>query len=320
MRADRLVRIMVLLQNNGRMTTRELSRALEVSHRTILRDMDALSSSGIPVVADRGKTGGWRLMDHFRSQLSGLKLDEMKTLFILPSESMLEDLGVQTFGIGTRQKLLAALPSATKSEARHFLEKIYIDTGTWKPASDKSKALTIVQEALWADRKLKLVYQKADGTSSSITVSPLGLVLKGSVWYLVALNEQEEYRNYRVSRIVQVEAASEGFARPESFHLAEYWKMSKLAFSESLPVFHVKVVAAPEVVSRMTFTDKFIVKVTEQARPDDGMLDITLSFHTEQEAVQYVLGFGGAVKLIEPSRLIPLIVQQALAVIGMYHS
>ncbi|RTE10014.1 helix-turn-helix transcriptional regulator [Paenibacillus whitsoniae] len=320
MRADRLVRIMVLLQNNGRMTTRELSRTLEVSHRTILRDMDALSLSGIPVVADRGKTGGWRLMDHFRSQLSGLKLDEMKTLFILPSESMLEDLGVRTFGTDTRQKLLAALPSATKSEARHFLEKIYIDTGTWKPVADKNKALTIIQEALWADRKLKLVYQKADGTSSSITVCPLGLVVKGSVWYLVALNEQEAYRNYRLSRIVQAEPAGEGFTRPKDFHLAEYWKRSKLAFSESLPAFQVKVAAAPEVVSRMTFTDKFVVKVAEQARPDDGMLDITLNFNTEQEAVQYVLGFGGAVKLIEPERLIALLVQQAHAVIGMYPS
>src|SRR5690606_5882662 len=94
MRADRLLQIMMLLQTGGKMTTRQLAERLEVSERTILRDMDALSGAGIPVTAERGKYGGWKLLDGFRSAVSGLKLDELKSLFILPSDHLLEQLGI----------------------------------------------------------------------------------------------------------------------------------------------------------------------------------------------------------------------------------
>lgn len=163
MRADRLIRIMILLQNLTKMTTRELADELEVSDRTILRDMDALSLSGIPIVAERGKAGGWRFMDHLQSQLSGLKLEDLKALFILPSEKMLQDLGIQTYGSDIRQKLLASLPDSTKTEGQHYLEKIYIDTGTWKSAKVTNEILLIVQQALWEDKKLQIGYQKAEG-------------------------------------------------------------------------------------------------------------------------------------------------------------
>lgn len=318
MRADRLIRIMILLQNNMQMTTNELAGELGVSDRTILRDMDALSLSGIPVVAERGKTGGWRLMDHFQSQLSGLKLEDMKALFILPSEKMLEDLGVQTYGSDIRQKLLASLPRSTKTEGRHYLEKIYIDTGSWKTSEVKNKTFLIVQQALWEDKKLNMMYQKADGVCSNRVVCPLGLVAKGSAWYLVGLNEDGEYRNFRLSRIVQAEAGHEGFARPEHFKLNEYWKQSKREFTESLPSFEVKVLADPTTVGRMTFTDKFVEKVDADEQLTDDTILVTLNFNTEQEAIAYVLGFGGAMKLIEPEYLIGKIVQQAKYVIEMY--
>ncbi|GGG02131.1 helix-turn-helix transcriptional regulator [Paenibacillus abyssi] len=318
MRADRLISIMILLQNNAKITTKELASELEVSDRTILRDMDALSLSGIPVVADRGKTGGWRLMDHFQSQLSGLKLEDMKALFILPSEKMLEDLGVPISGLDIRQKLLASLPSATKAEGRYYLEKIYIDTDTWKSSKERNKTLLIVQQALWEDKKLNIMYQKANGDCSSRVVCPLGLVLKGSAWYLVALNENDKYRNFRLSRIVQTEFVHEGFTRPEHFNLSEYWKQSKLSFAESLPSLKVEILAEPSIISRMTFTDKFVEKVAADAQLNDRMVPVTLNFNTEQEAVAYVLSFGGAMKLVQPEYLIERVIQQAKSVIEMY--
>src|SRR5690606_35780480 len=153
MRADRLIQIMILLANNGKMTAKQLSQQLEVSYRTILRDMDALSFAGIPVVAERGQAGGWRLPDHFRSAISGLKLEELKPLFILPSEQMLEELGMQAHGTLVRHKLLASLPSGVKNEARSFFDKIHLDSGSWKPSRRQHAALRTVQQALWDDLK-----------------------------------------------------------------------------------------------------------------------------------------------------------------------
>lgn len=318
MRADRLISIMILLQNNLKMTSKELASELQVSERTILRDMDALSVSGVPIVAERGKAGGWRLMDHFRSQLSGLKLEDMKALFILPSEKILEDLGVQTYGLDIRQKLLASLPSSTRTEARHYLEKIYIDTGTWKPSNENNRALIAVQQALWEDKKLNIMYQQANSVCSNRVVSPLGLVAKGSAWYLVALNDNGEYRNFRLSRILHAEVAHEGFTRPEHFNLTEYWKQSKLDFTESLPSFKVEVLAHPTIIGRVTFTDKFVEKVAADAQLDDRTVPMTLNFNTEEEAIAYILGFGGAMKIVQPEYLIEQVVQQAKTVIEMY--
>lgn len=319
MRADRLVSIMMLLQNNGKMTTKELAKTLEVSQRTLLRDMDALSFSGVPVVSDRGRAGGWRLMDHFRSQLSGLKLKDMMALFILPSDKMLEDLGIQSNELDIRQKLLASLPNATKIAAQPYIEKIYIDTGSWKPSKEKNGTLATIQQALWEDRKLTIVYKKVDGTCSQRVVCPLGLVAKGSSWYLVALNDKGEYRTFRMSRMIQAELEPESFTRPDHFVLAEYWKQSKLDFAESLPSFEIKVLAHPAIIGRLTFTSKFVEKVDAEARKDDDpLVSVTLNFNTEEEAIEYVLGFGGKMKLVQPRRLIDKVVQQAKSVIEMY--
>ncbi len=257
-------------------------------------------------------------MDHFQSQLSGLKLEDMKALFILPSEKMLEDLGVQSYGSDIRQKLLASLPSSTNKEGRQYLEKIYLDTGSWKSSKVRNRTLLIVQQALWEEKKLNIMYQKANGVCSNRVVCPLGLVSKGSAWYLVALNENGEYRNFRLSRIIQAEAAHEGFTRPEHFNLSDYWKQSKLDFTESLPSYEVKVLADPTIMGRLTFTDKFVEKVSEDVQLKGRSVLVTLNFNTEQEAVTYVLGFGGAMKLVEPEYLIEKIVQQAKSVIEMY--
>jgi len=318
MRADRLIRIMVLLQNHTKMTTRELSNELGVSERTILRDMDALTLSGIPVVAERGKTGGWRLMDHFRSQLSGLKLQDMKALFILPSEQLLEDLGVQVNGGDLRSNLLASLPSSIKAEGRHYLEKLYVDTSTWKSSKEKSDVFLMVQKALWEDKKLSMTYQKTDGVLSERVVCPLGLVAKGSVWYLVALNENGEYRNFRLARIVQAVRMEEEFSRPEHFSLSDYWKQSKVNFVQSLPSYKVEVLVAPTIMNRMTFTDKFVNIIAIGTEQHDSRVPVTLDCNTEQEAITYVLGYGGAMKVVQPQALREKIVQQAKAAIDMY--
>lgn len=144
------------------------------------------------------------------------------------------------------------------------------------------------------------------------------MVVKGSAWYLVALNDAGEYRNFRLSRIVQAECTDEGFTRPARFNLSEYWKGSKLSFAESLPSFEVEVLADRAIISRLTFTDKFVEKIDADTKIDGGAVPVKLNFNTEQEAVAYVLGFGGAMKIVQPAYLIEKAVQQARAVIAMY--
>lgn len=319
MSADRLLQIMLLLQNNGKMTTARLAEALEVSDRTILRDMDALGAAGIPVVAERGKSGGWKLIDRFRGSISGLTLDELKSLFILPSGQLLEQLGIRPGGPGMRRKLAASMPPAVRSSARQYLEKIHIDSGTWKPSGTGSTVtLRQVMTALWEDRRLRILYRKADGETAEHEVCPLGLVAMGSAWYLVALHADDEYRSYRVSRIVRAEVLPGTFVRPAHFDLADWWKAGKERFAAGLPRLEVRVLADPSVVGRMRFTERFVEIGEIGEKKDDGKVTAVLFFQTEEEAARYVLGFGGKMKIMSPESLIPLVVEEAKAAIALY--
>lgn len=319
MRADRLLQIMMMLQTRGKMTTRQLAETLEVSERTILRDMDALGAAGIPVVAERGKSGGWKLMDRFRSAVSGLTADELKSLFILPSDQLLEQLGIRPGGSEVRRKLAAVMPHSVKDSARQYLEKIHIDTGTWKPADgEREETFQRVLAALWEDRLIRIRYRKADGDTTTRTVGPLGLVFKGSTRYLVAMNEAGECRTYRIARITGAEVLPDCFARPEHFDLAARWKESMAQFAASLPRHEVEVLVDPSIVGRLTFSDKF-VRVAEIGEAEDGgMMRAVLHFQSEEEAAEYVLGFGGKMKIMRPASLIPLVVGKARAAIALY--
>ncbi|CAG9623229.1 helix-turn-helix transcriptional regulator [Sutcliffiella rhizosphaerae] len=317
MRADRLLTIMMLLQNRGKLTVKELASEVEVSERTILRDMDSLSLAGIPVVSERGKNGGWRLLDNFRSKLSGLTKDEMTSLFLMPSDELLEDLGLDVLDV--RQKLLAAIPNLYRNEAEAMGERIYIDTSTWRNSKEKSQALQKVQKALWENRKLSIEYQQPDGELKERLVEPLGLVAQGNKWYLVASREGN-MRNYRVSRIQAVRLNDEYFERPEGFHLAAYWLQSKRDFIQSLPSYGVQVEMDPTIINRIMFTGKFVQVMDRQSPNENQWVPATLQFNDYQEAIQFVLGFSDKIKVISPEDLPNRIVSSAKAVINFYEN
>ena len=218
-------------------------------------------------------------------------------------------------------KLAASLPPAMRSGARQYLEKIHIDTGAWKPADNgRTETLRTVLTALREDRKLRMLYRKAGGEAAEREVCPLGLVAKGSAWYLVAMNAAGEYRTYRVSRIAETEVLSGTFARPADFDLAAYWKASKERFAAELPRLEVRVLADPSIVGRMTFTDKFVEIGEIGGAREDGWRMAVLFFQTEEEAVRYVLGFGGKMRIVRPASLIPLVVEQARAAIALHEA
>ncbi|WP_409299836.1 helix-turn-helix transcriptional regulator [Peribacillus sp. SCS-155] len=318
MRADRLMNIMILLQNNGKMTSRELAESLEVTDRTISRDMEALSALGIPVMSERGKEGGWRLLDNFRSRLSGMKLDEIKSLFISPPAEHLKDLGIHiNETLDTRNKLLAALPSSYQQEAQKLWERVYIDSSTWRQSKEKAESFQFVQMALFQNRRLSILYESTDGTSRSRVISPLGLVAQSNKWYLIALRDGE-IRNYRVSRILSAELMEESFEWPEQFNLAEYWRNSKKDFIKSLPVFKVDVEIEAAAYRRISFSGKFVQFRADQVLNQDTWVPATLTFQSEKEAVEFILGFANKIKIIQPAQLTGKVIAQAKAALDFH--
>lgn len=318
MRGDRLISIILLLQSQGQMTAKELSERLEVSERTIYRDMEALSRTGIPVFAERGKNGGWSLLEGYRTNLTGLKESEIRTLFVSPSEQLLDDLGLSRTSEEARNKLIASLPSAYRENAKDFWNRIHVDTSTWRMRKEKMVAFEVLKNAIWKENKLKIEYQRADGITNEVVVKPLGLVAKGSRWYFIAFKDNDEIRNYRVSRINSAESISETFERPKDFDLAQYWRSSTKAFLENLPKYEVWVEAAPTILPRLQFTDRFVQSVEVENKNQDGWIPVKLSFDTEDEAKGYVLGFADQIKVIEPKELHDKILMMAEATVNFY--
>ncbi|MGE6753497.1 helix-turn-helix transcriptional regulator [Rossellomorea sp. NPDC071047] len=318
MRGDRLVSILLLLQTHGQMTAKELSERLEVSERTIYRDMEALSGTGIPVVAERGKNGGWSLLEDYQTDLTGLKESEIRALFVSPSAHLLDDLGLTRTSEEARNKLIASIPLIYRESAKDVWNRIHIDTSSWRKQKEKRASLEVIKEAIWTENKLTITYQRADGNTDDRTVSPLGLVAKGDLWYLIASKENGDIRNYRASRIQSAVPLEETFERPKKFNLAQYWNSSTQAFIKKLPSYEVKVEVTASTLSRLTFTGRFARVLEIGDRRNKEWIPVTLSFDTEEEAKGYLLGFADQVKVIEPKELHQRILELAEAAVAFY--
>src|SRR5438128_12227933 len=187
MRADRLLSVLLLLQVHRRLTARELAKRLEVSERTIHRDMEALSAAGFPVFAERGSGGGWMLVEGYRTNLTGLNAVEVQALFVTKPLRLLADLGLDKASDAALIKLSAALPSAHRPGAENARQRIHIDVTGWNRPDEAARFLPLLQEAVWQERRLRFTYQRGGGCDAVQRVAdPLGLVAKGSIWYLVA--------------------------------------------------------------------------------------------------------------------------------------
>jgi predicted DNA-binding transcriptional regulator YafY len=317
MRADRLLSIMLLLQVHRRITARELARRLEVSERTIHRDMEALSGAGVPVLAERGTGGGWRLLEEYRTNLTGLNEAEVQALFLTKPPRLLADLGLDKASEAALIKVLAALPSGSRHRAEDVRSRIHIDVPGWRPSEESAPHLPLLQEAVWQERRLRIGYERSDGTVVERIVDPLGLVAKGSVWYLVAAVEGEP-RTYRVSRIQQVELTEEASARPKDFELANYWEQSQVAFRSHLPRYPATVRVHPAIASRVRSGERFSRVAREHAPDADGWIRLEMIFEEEHGAREFVLSFGGQIEVIEPSALREQVVAQAREIVAGY--
>lgn len=317
MRADRLVSILMLLQVHRRITSRELAQRLEVSERTIHRDMDALSIAGVPLTAERGAGGGWSLPGGYRTSLTGMTAGEVQALFLATPTRLMADLGLSEAQEAALRKLLASLPAAQRRDAEYMRQRIHVDSVGWKRGSEEAGALGILQEALWQDRRVSFAYRRADGSLGAREVDPLGLVAKGNVWYLVAVSEGE-LRTYRVSRINSARVTAAPAHRPDGFDLPAYWAQSAAEFTAALPRYTVTIRAAPAVLERLHRMDRW-ARVEEQGEADsEGWYRLTVRFELESDALEAMLGFGPRALVVEPADLRERVVRIAGETVSFY--
>jgi predicted DNA-binding transcriptional regulator YafY len=317
MRADRLLSILLLLQIHRRLTARELAARLEVSERTIHRDMEALSTAGVPVTAERGASGGWMLVEGYRTNLTGLNKAELQALFVSKPSRLLADLKLDKASEAALIKLLAALPAASRRDAEYARQRIYVDVTGWHRPEEAVPFLPLLQEAVWQERRLRFTYQRGEGGAVERLVDPLGLVAKGSVWYLVAAGAGE-VRSYRVSRVQDAALTDQPCVRPPAFDLAAYWEQSSARFQATLPRYDATVRVAPAILPRMPYAGRF-ARIERVGAPDaEGWMKVELRFQMEEEACAYVLGFGPQIEVLEPPSLRAKVIALAESVLAFY--
>jgi predicted DNA-binding transcriptional regulator YafY len=312
MRADRLLSILLLLQVHGRMTAANLAKRLEVSERTIFRDMEALGSAGVPVVAERGVGGGWELMEGYRTSVAALNDAEVQSLFMSKPSALLADLGLDRASDAALIKLLSLLPSMNRRNAELARQRIHIDVSGWKSSSDPVPFLPALQDAVWREKKVTVQYDRGDCATERL-LEPLGLVAKGSVWYLVAAIDGD-VRSYRVSRIRELQILEESFVRPPDFDLAAYWKSSAAEFRSRLPRFEVLIRADDSALPWLYTMIRY--GGVDQVEPDEraGWSRVRLHFDAPEVAVYALLGFGTRVEVLRPQRVAEEILATAQAV------
>ena len=232
MHASRLVAILLLLQTRGQLTARELADELEVSLRTIYRDLEGLAAAGIPVYAERGPSGGYRLVEGYRTRLTGLNADEAEALFLSGLGGAAAQLGLGTVLAAAQLKVLAAMPPELRGRASRVRERFLLVAPGWFKEDEELPALATIAQAVWEGHRIRMRYDRRPEPVERI-VEPFGLVLKAGIWYLVARREGS-LRTYRVSRILEATELEESFDRPTDFDLGAYWGSSTEIFESSL--------------------------------------------------------------------------------------
>jgi predicted DNA-binding transcriptional regulator YafY len=280
--------------------------------------MEALSVSGIPVVAERGSNGGWSLLGEYRTNLTGLNEAEIQSLFVTQPPKLLADLRLKKASEGALLKLLAALPAMYRQGAEQARRRIHIDSGGWAKHEEAVPLLPVLQEAIWSERKLRFTYQRGPGCDPiEREVDPLGLVAKGSAWYLVA-GVAGDVRSYRISRISSAEVLDQTCAIPSGFDLASFWEQSTTAFKQALPNYVAKFRVAPDVFPRLRFAGRFARVNEPEATDEHGWLQVTVGFDVEEIACEFALSFGARLEVLEPRSLREKVIAAAEEVLKFY--
>lgn len=299
MKSDRLLSVLLLMQARGRVTERELAEQLEVSQRTIHRDLEALSASRVPVVALRGSQGGWELDKGWRTQVPGLDESELRA-FLMAQPRVVGNSRLAAAAESALNKLMAALPGPMREQAAVMRERLHVDPTAWWETGEDLSMLSVVQDAVARERQLAFDYVKADGQRSARTVDPLGLVAKGTSWYLVARGATG-LRTFRVSRMAGAAVLASGFERPPKFDLAAYWARSTAELEGRRRRFSVVLALAPGAARMLALRSPTSpIEPPRGAAIPDGWVTLRADFDDQEFARFVVLGLGMRVQAIEP--------------------
>jgi predicted DNA-binding transcriptional regulator YafY len=314
-RADRLLAIVLLLQGRGRLSASELAGELEVSVRTIYRDMTALGTAGIPIQAG---PDGYRLVDGYRTRLTGLTAQEARALALAAVPSAAAELGLAREVIAARLKLDAALPESLRASAARMRQRLYLDAPTWYDDGDPSDHLTAVADAVWEQRVIDIQYDSWKQLGDH-RVRPYGLVLKTGRWYLVA-GTPRGIRTYRVSEIRALTVRDETFEWPAGFDLARYWRDHIEEFRSSLYTAQAVVRIAPSarqaaahLLGRAT-ADAIAGGTTEPG----GWMRASVPIESEPHACQQFLRLGADLEVLEPPSLRTRLADAASRLAALY--
>lgn len=322
MRADRLLSLLMLLQTRGQMSARELASELEVSERTIYRDVTALSASGVPVYASRGPGGGVRLIEEYRTTLTGLTPDETRALFTMSIPAPLVQLGMDEKFKGALLKLSASLPDTRRADEEQTRQRILLDSSWWFQSQQDVPCLQTIQQALFQDHPLKIkVKWDFFNTEFEQNAEPYGLVAKANIWYLVYERGGTPHVT-RVSQIVEAEIMPGNFKRRPEFRLDAYWEKWCREY-ESQPPFCARVRVAPEALPMLAeyVGDRARGQLPRSLASDaDGWVTLDLPFESLIAARSRLLGLGRAVEVLEPESLRKSLVDFARQIVTFYES
>ncbi len=316
MRAERLVALLFLLQQRRRATAAELAAALEVSERTVYRDVEALLAAGVPLWTEQGRAGGIRLLDGWRTRLDGLTGKEAAAIFAVGVPELLAELGLGTALSAARGKVLAGLPAELREYAERIADRFHLDAPGWFQQVEEATQLTVVADAVASARRLRVEYRR--GAQVVVReLDPLGLVVKAGVWYLVG-RVGEDIRTYRVARIAAAAPLPGSFERPADFTLSRWWQQASARFERSLLRETVRLRLTPQALRALrnvTDEDAAAAALATAGPPgEDGRREVDLEVESLPVATGQLLALGVGVEVLAPETLRATLAELGLAI------
>lgn len=316
MRASRLLSILITLQLRGQATAASLAERFEVSLRTIYRDVDALSAAGIPVYADRGPGGGFKLLDGYRTQLTGFTDAEAEGLLFSALPGAAAELGLGQAASAARLKLLAALPAAAGAGALRIADRFHLDPVDWYQRIATPERLGAVAQGVWTGRRLRMRYESWEKVAERL-VDPLGLVLKAGIWYLVA-RARNRTATYRISNIQSAELIDQAVERPSGFDLARTWREHVGRFEASLRRGSATLLVADAAMCRIGRLGADMAEAIRAAPLSHGRRRATVPIEGIAHAAGLLLAFAEEIEVVEPEALRRELATRAAKIVSLY--
>lgn len=310
----------MLLQARHRMTARELAGELEVSLRTVYRDVEALAAAGIPVYAEQGRAGGYRLVDGYRTRLTGLTGSEAQSLFMIGLPGPAEALGLSQEAASAERKLLAALGPEQRLRAGRLRDRFHLDVPAWYREPEDAPHLAAVAEAVLSDRVVDVVYRRWEAPREvERRLAPYGLILKGGAWY-VAAETGTGIRAYRVSNILRLTPTAEHFERPDGFSLGDFWRENLDEFDRRRFTRTAVLRLSPALVRSLPdLSDPGLRKAVAGVLPDlDGWTTVEVPIEHDGVAARQFLPYAAGLEVLSPLSLRTELLARARAVVEMY--